>query len=81
MFKNAKIGDRVFNYLDQRWETVTDIYKNKTYSIITDKNGYTYEGKEFIEDKLPILFWDEVKPITPPEKPLPKLEVDTKVLV
>jgi len=81
MFKNAKVGDKVFNYLYQRWETITDIRNNEPYPIVTFFNEYTYSGKEFVEDVVPTLFWGEVKPITPPEKPLPKLKVDTKVLV
>ena len=88
MFKNAKIGDKVFDYLTQEWGIVTDISNNHTYSLVVqfgdDKNqetSYTSSGKTLENFKVPTLFWDKVKFIEPPKKPLPKLEVDTKVLV
>jgi len=81
MFKNAKVNDKVFNYIHQRWESIKFIACNNIYAIETEKGRYTFEGKSDMNSKLPIIFWDEVKPITPPEKPLPTLEVDTKVLV
>ena len=39
-----------------------------------------FNGKYSETDRNQVLFWDEVI-ITPPPKPAPKLEVDTKVLV
>ena len=79
-FEDAKVGDKVW---DMRigWTTIISINDVSRYPIRTETGKtYTTLGTCTIEDKFPVLFWDEVT-ITPPEKPLPKLEVDTKVLV
>ena len=86
MFKSAKIGDRVFDYLLQEWGAVSFIKDaGHKYPIRVQfaeiKKEYTSGGKDLCSYKLQTLFWDEVKPITPPDKPLPKLEVDTPVFV
>ena len=87
MFKDAKIGDRVFDYTLQEWGKIIDIStKNITRPIkvlfnIYGTEGYTIDGRNLLESVVPVLFWDEVKPIIPPEKPLPKLKVDTRVFV
>ena len=79
-FEDAKVGDRVFHY-KYGWSTITNIKKESDYPIIIDYDfSFTYEGFADKSDSNPSIFWDEVI-ITPPEKPLPKLEVDTKVLV
>ena len=79
-FENAKIGDKVYHYR-YGWSTITNIKKESDYPIIIDYDfSFTYEGFADKSDKNRTLFWDEVT-ITPLEKPLPKLEVDTKVLV
>ena len=79
-FEDAKVGDRVFHY-KYGWSTITNIKKESAYPIIIDYDfSFTYEGFADKSDKNRTLFWDEVV-ITPPEKPIPKLEVDTKVLV
>ena len=79
-FEYAKVGDRVFHY-KYGWSTITNIKKESDYPIIIDYDfSFTYEGFANKSDSNPSIFWDEVI-ITPPEKPLPKLEVDTKVLV
>ena len=79
-FEDAKVGDRVYHY-KYGWSTITNIKKESYYPIIIDYDfSFTYEGFADKSDKNRTLFWDEVT-ITPPEKPLPKLEVDTKVLV
>ena len=79
-FEDAKVGDKVW---DMRigWTTIISINDVSRYPIRTEAGKtYTTLGTCTIEDKFPVLFWDEVS-ITPPEKPIPKLEVDTKVLV
>jgi len=86
MFSNAKVGDRVFDYTLQKWGVVTSIKSNYTYCLIVqfgddEEVSYTLSGKSLEDFKVPTLFWNKVKPIKPPKKPLPKLEVDTKVLV
>jgi hypothetical protein len=75
------VGDKVW---DSRfgWSEVISIYNRKMYEIETNFNCYMSDGKYHIEDKFPTLFWNEFEA---PEgafiKPLPKLRVDTKVLV
>jgi len=86
MFKSAKIGDRVFDYLLQEWGTVSFIKDaGHKYPIRVQfaeiKKEYTSGGKDLCSYKLQTLFWNEMEPITPPEKPLPELEVDTRVFV
>ena len=79
-FENAKVGDRVYHY-KYGWSTITNIKKESNYPITIDYDfSFTYAGFADKSDKNRTLFWDEVI-ITPPGKPLPKLEVDTKVLV
>ena len=78
-FEDAKVGDRVWCLYFDEWSTITDINMECKYPIQTDLNSYTIDGRMNIR-RGRTLFWDEVV-ITPPEKPLPKLEVDTKVLV
>jgi len=85
MFRNAKTNDRVFDYILQEWGNVVRFNHLSVYPIevkFSDcEKAYTVLGKQKILDELPVLFWDEVKPITPPKKSLPKLEIDTPVLV
>ena len=79
-FETAKVGDKVFHY-KYGWKTISHIKEESSYPIIVDYDfSYTYNGFAEKTDLNPSIFWDEVV-ITPPEKPLPKLEVDTKVLV
>ena len=79
-FETAKVGDKVYHYR-YGWSTITNIKKESNYPIIIDYDfSFTYEGFADKSDKNRTLFWDEIV-ITPPEKPLPQLEVDTRVLV
>ena len=79
-FETAQVGDRVYHY-KYGWATITNIKKESNYPIIINYDfSFTYEGFLDKSDKNQSLFWDEVT-ITPPSKPLPKLEVDTKVIV
>ena len=77
-FETAKAGDRVWCVF-YGWQTIESTDFNDIYPIETNMTIYTHDGK-MSEDKGRTLFWDEVI-ITPPTKPAPKLEVDTKVLV
>ena len=79
-FEDAKVGDRVWDLFYNQWFTITDINMEYKYPIQTDLNSYTIDGRINMESRGRRLFWDEVT-ITPPPKPLPRLEVDTKVLV
>lgn len=78
-FEDAKVGDKVWCLYYNKWLTITNIRKEDAYPIKTEMNSYTLDGR-LNTHIIRTLFWDEVI-ITPPEKPLPKLEVDTKVLV
>lgn len=78
-FEDAKVGDKVWCAY-YGWQIITNINKDAKYPlVIKEYITYTYDGR-MNTDHNRTLFWDEVV-ITPPEKPLPKLEVDTKVLV
>lgn len=78
-FETAQVGDKVWDLLHNRWFTIKKIEKNSDFPIRTELISYTIDGK-MNRNGGRTLFWDEVI-ITPPEKPMPKLGVDTKVLV
>ena len=85
MFKDAQVGDKVYDYYLQEWGTIKEITSSSEYPILVtfdDNTGdnYTYEGKRY-SYVASTLFWDKPDPIIPPKKPLPSLEIDTKVLV
>ena len=77
-FETAQVGDRV-RCLLHGWHPIIGIQHSINYPILTRKGSYTIDGR-YYSNSGRTLFWDEVV-ITPPPKPLPKLEVDTKVLV
>lgn len=78
-FETAQVGDKVWCLYFEEWSTITNINMGYKYPIQTELNSYTIDGRMNIK-RGRTLFWDEVV-ITPPAKPLPKLNVDTKVLV
>lgn len=84
-FSNAKAGDRVWSFIDG-WGTVLYLDKDADYSVrVSFDEGYvqyfTQSGHLPVSPRQkPVLFWDEVV-FEVPKKPLPKLEVDAKVLV
>ena len=79
-FEDAKVGDRAWD-ITKGWTEIKSINHNSIWPICTTSGlSYTFEGKIMAEDLNPSIFWDEIKFEIPP-KPLPKLEVDTKVLV
>ncbi len=85
MFSNAKVGDRVWSVANG-WGTIIRIDLNR-FPIVVDftnsvRSCYTKEGIFTPNDAIPSLFWNEFE--IPEEayiRPLPKLDVDTKVLV
>ena len=86
MFKNAKIGDKVWS-IKFGWGTIVQITERTGCSIEVDfkdycRSWYRTDGRTASENVHPTIFW---KQFTIPDeafkKPLPKLEVDTKVLV
>ena len=83
-FETARIGDKVWG-IRSGWGEIRATDNLGTYPIaVYFLNGtfeaYTASGLCDEEDVAQTLFWDEVK-IDAPHKPLPKLEVDAKVLV
>jgi hypothetical protein len=77
----VEVGDKVWS-VQYGFEVVNEIVVTSDYPISVAGNMYTREGKNYTIDLYPSLFWQEV--VIPPEaciKPLPQLEVDTKVLV
>lgn len=83
MFKDAKVGDRVW-HIRYGFGKITEICPQYVQQIIVDfgiaKKSFSYAGKEWEGDLNPTLFWDEIK-FDIPTKPLPKLKIDTQVLV
>jgi hypothetical protein len=87
-FETAKVGDKVYDYA-KGWGIVEDAESSYSVQGLSmpikvrfDASGmisnYTKQGTR-LQDKQQ-LFWDEVE-IIAPIKPLPDLEVDTKLLV
>ena len=81
--EDAKVGDKVWD-TRKGWGVVDETRYSNEYPILVnfghDFESYTLEGYYFEDDVNPSLFWDEIV-IEAPPKPLPKLAVDTKVLV
>lgn len=53
-FSNAKVGDKVFS-IRHGEKIITGIYNGK-YPIATENCSHTIDGKQFIDDLLPILY-------------------------
>jgi len=84
-FENAKVGDRVFDYIFQKWGVV-DNRCDKMHILYAHFAGlgiYTYflDGKSYTGDAVPRLLWDKVPPIVAPSKPVEVPPVDTLVRV
>jgi hypothetical protein len=84
MFKNAKVGDRVW-HITKGFGKIVEIFPEATFPITVEFHGisrinFRYDGKQLRKDLNPTLFWDKIK-FDIPKMPLPKLEVDTKVIV
>lgn len=82
MFKNAKIGDRVW-HICKGWAVIYFINKSSILPIKVEFNdgttkSFTVDGKEYNSDINPTLFWDEIK-YSIPEKPF-KLSDELKKL-
>lgn len=67
-FDNAKVGDRVW-YIIEGWGEVERVIKNvgirvrfKVSETVEVSNVFTFDGKRYqLNDKYPMLFWNEVK--------------------
>lgn len=82
MFRNAKVGDRVWDIL-KGWGTITSISEDNDYPIRVTSDEhiwtiFTLDGKRTKEDINPSLFWDKIK-FEAPEKPF-SLEEEFKKL-
>lgn len=74
MFRNAKVGDRVWDF-SKGWGTVLNITLSENYPIFVKFDNsnradetYTYEGKANNSNVNPTLFWDEIH-FSIPKKP------------
>ena len=88
MLRDAKIGDELYSP-EHGWGVVIEKSKGTyalkgTHALLVKfknyKKHFLSNGKSSTKSTYPTLFWDEIK-FEIPEKPLPKIEVDTKVLV
>ena len=81
--EDAKVGDKVWD-TRKGWGVVDEMRYSNEYPILVnfghDYETYTLDGYYFEDDVNPSLFWDEIA-IEAPPKPLPDLQVDTKVYV
>ena len=67
--ETVKVGDRLWDYMNQKWAVVT--------SIEEEDNGWVnfMNGASVGFAYLPLaFFWQEVPPITPPPKPKPEID-------
>ncbi len=85
MFKDAEVGDRVW-HIGYGWGQVVRIDEYSDYPLVCKfaigTYSYTFDGKYHVTEVAPSLFWNEFKiPEEAYKKPLPKLEVDAKVIV
>ena len=83
-FEDAKVGDRVWD-IRSGWGEVRGTNSSVSYPIAVyfqseEFKTYTVGGLYDEDDIIQSLFWDEVV-IEAPVKPLPVLQVDTKVIV
>ena len=79
-FETAQVGDSVWRLDYGKWVTIDGVIKTDIYPIKIRTDHFTMDGVQQGGGNWRVLFWDELV-ITPPEKPLPNLDVDTKVLV
>lgn len=72
MFENAKVGDRVWDFVRNEWGEIIKIDKMSGYplNVKFKRDGYRYtvDGKICKDDGNPRLFWGEIK-FEVPEKP------------
>ena len=85
-FETAEVGDKVWSF-SKGWGTITGVDHDYLYPLLVNYDGDNfYSGKYTLEGKFPntavnpTIFWGEIE-FTAPPKPLPILDVDTKVLV
>ena len=85
-FKDAKVGDRVWDMRFGWGVIVSDTHTKESPLYIkfdsSHAKHYNLQGIHYYFNTIQTLFWDEFEiPKEAYVKPLPKLEVDTKVIV
>ena len=74
MFRDAKVGDKIYCYPIGKMVTIEAIFKNKNFPLLlSDGNTIDYKGCVYVEDANPTYFWNKVQ-ITPPPKPKRKVK-------
>ncbi len=84
VFKNHKVGDKVWNLQTKKWETIEKIIKDSRYPIHTRYSTYKKDGRASENAMIATIFPSKFKLVIPDEAyqmPLPNLAVDTKVVV
>jgi hypothetical protein len=77
----VKFGDKVWDFRNG-WDEIIGLHSDLEHQIETNYRRYTSDGKLCPSNKFPSLFWNEFEiPKEAFRKPLPKIEVGTKVLV
>ena len=79
-----KVGDKVWNFIDDRWEEIIEISESLGYPIVTEDSTYTKDGRYFISDIVPTIYPNEFKLELPPEafrKHLPSFKVNQPLWV
>ena len=85
MFKNARVGDKVWSFVDG-WGEIIEYKEGNTLDypmrvkFPEATTLFTVDGRELLSDQHPVLFWDKVE-FKIPERPAPALKVDTRVVV
>jgi len=83
MFKDVKVGDRLYS-VEDGWGILETICTRETYPLTirfdSRLESFTLEGKRYIGSKNPTLFLDKIE-FKIPKKSLPDLKVGTAVLV
>lgn len=82
MFRNAKVGDRVWDFIEH-WGTIIRIHDKSDFPLIIkfdnkEERIYKFNGQAYGENMTIRLFWNEIK-FKIPEKPL-NLEAELKKL-
>ena len=84
VFKNHKVGDKVWNLQTKKWETIEKIIKDSNYPIHTQYSTYKKDGRARDNAMIATIYPNEFGLVIPDEayvKPKPKLAINTKVIV
>ena len=83
MFKDAKIGDKLYS-VEEGWGIVEAIHASRIYPLTIRFDccirRFTLTGRRYEGSENPALYWDKIE-FEIPKRPLPDLKVDTKVFV